>query len=99
MAYKEEAVKAKNSGPKHRRSAVVGSNKVIMMLGEGAEYYDLARDPGEKRPDALSQGTRTKLERALASAGAPSGDAVVRGDVQPFDQEQKERLRALGYVE
>jgi arylsulfatase A-like enzyme len=92
-------------GPAGRWSAVSdGRLKVIRIPrpgGEVLETYDLAADPGETRPlpdGAADPAARARLLRALleftdqeAGAGAvlPSAEEL---------EEQRERLRSLGYV-
>jgi len=87
-----------------------GSRKLVRLrTPEGLRYayYDLARDPGERRdrypadPQAAAD-LRALLDaypeqaearrRALLGAGAQAGDAAV-------GPEREARLRALGYVE
>jgi arylsulfatase A-like enzyme len=82
-----------------KKAVVFGGIKYIHSWSdrEWEEIYDLRTDPGERndlattRPDLLAQ-LRTLLERQLATgARVPSRDAALT-------DEEKERLRALGYI-
>jgi arylsulfatase A-like enzyme len=62
------------------------------------EWYDLATDPGEHRsappPASIAESVRTRaLERSRQDGTQPAGPSVC------LDPEQRERLRALGYVD
>jgi arylsulfatase A-like enzyme len=100
----EEPAKARFSELGSRpdlRSAVLGSLHLIAGV-DGAMLFDWRADPGEQRDlGAGGPGRGADLERALASwldhlAASPLRS---RAELQ-FDlsEEQKKRLRALGYA-
>jgi hypothetical protein len=76
------------------------------VLGPGA-LYDLAADPAEGRPIALLGGPdspeRARAEQlfsALQQAQGRLGQHDVTQPVRvPLDEEQRRRLRALGYTD
>jgi arylsulfatase A-like enzyme len=83
----------------HRRALVLGADKAILDRNGTMEFFDLAADPGETQPGALSPERRRRLVELLdetARRAAVDGDAA---PPQELDEEDKERLRALGYME
>jgi arylsulfatase A-like enzyme len=83
--------------PQHERAVVIGREKYIAASGLAGEFYDLAADPEEQRPDALSAADRDRLRRALAERTdhLDHGSAVPTS--APIDAETRERMQALGY--
>lgn len=91
----------------YRRAVIVGTDKAVFSLGdEPAELYDLAADPGERhdlaaeRPGELARlhelferrrAADARLRERLAATGFPGAATL-----QP---EERERLRALGYLD
>ena len=76
----------------------VGSWKYIEGLAEGRrELYDLARDPGERKNRFTEEPAR-----AAALADRVQGFRLAHprpGSAPAVSPEDRERLRALGYVE
>jgi arylsulfatase A-like enzyme len=81
----------------HQRQAVRdGRYKLIRSKGAGDELYDLATDPGEQhdlaeRARARSTGLTERMRAVLGS------EAPMRA--RPLTEVERERLRALGYVD
>jgi arylsulfatase A-like enzyme len=75
-----------------------GRKVVVASTGE-VEVFDLAADPGETAPLELDEAARAAaLERARAwwEAHPPPG---ADGEASPLDEDEQERLRALGYLD
>ena len=79
--------------------------KLTWIDDEHIELYDLIDDPGETRdvldsePEVVEQLKRRLLlwiEESGAAASVPRSETV---DLQRLEEEVKERLRALGYIE
>jgi arylsulfatase A-like enzyme len=100
-------------GRQHTAAIVRGMEKLVLLappwvaaLGRSGALYDLATDPGETRPVVLlggpssPEGTRAEelaaalleLQHRLAKAG------VTTPEHHPLEDEQRRRLRALGYA-
>jgi arylsulfatase A-like enzyme len=79
----------------HERAVVDGQHKLITGVDGEREYYDLAADPGEHQPAALTEAERLALERALEPLRAY---AARGGGGHEVDEDTKERMRALGYA-
>jgi len=69
--------------------------KLIATIGSGAEWYDLARDAGERMNEAAGQ--RSAVAAARAHVTAIRG-AVARSVSAVPSAEAQQRLRSLGYV-
>jgi choline-sulfatase len=90
---------------RHAQALIRGSSKLVTRRERNGRLqplvYDLAADPGERQPDPPSLVGRSAplLERLrrheveLARRAAPSSDH------QPVDDEMKEKLRRLGYLQ
>jgi len=86
-----------------RRAFVRGAQKLVLTEGEGADAYDLASDPDELRSVAGAVGglgaddwvapMTAEAERWLSERAAAEGADVSLSD------EQRDRLRALGYIQ
>ncbi len=67
------------------------------------EVYDLARDPGEIDNLAKDVGSLTEAQQELVtraeSLSRPGGAQEMVSEASDFSDQQRERLRALGYVE
>jgi arylsulfatase A-like enzyme len=83
----------------HRIAVVEGDHKLIQHKDGVQEFYDLADDPGERRPDALSPDARAALQDILATS-PPMRALAARGTVfaPPVSAETAARMRALGYA-
>ena len=68
-----------------------GDEKVVLHR-KGPRRFDLAADPGEARPELVASGPLVTAAEAHRSGVAPEADA-------PLDEETREELRALGYLE
>ena len=66
------------------------------MVGR-VEVYDLAHDPGETSP-LPSERFPALLRRLRAQKSALATRALLPGERAPLDEEQRRKLRALGYV-
>lgn len=75
-----------------------GSTKWIVSSRGAVEAYDLAADPGERRP--LTP-TADRIESAVARATAWWTAHPPQGTVndEPIDEETRRRLRSLGYLD
>jgi arylsulfatase A-like enzyme len=71
--------------------------RIPTLAGDEWELYDLARDPGETRnlfgAHPMQDSLQIILERWMAQAAAPAEPV----DIQ--DEETRERLRSLGYID
>ena len=83
----------------HIRALTGERDKVIRWTLEGREeYYDLATDPGETRPERQAVKARPLLRHLdLWLAAHPPRDALVAAARMPA--RLRDELRALGYVE
>jgi arylsulfatase A-like enzyme len=76
---------------------VEGQRKLIVASSGAVELYDLSTDPHERRPLSLTEEERAAaLERAETwwrENPPPAAGAVV-----PFDADEIERMRGLGYL-
>lgn len=86
-------------GSGHRASLVAGSRKLVLGIDGSRQQYDLARDPGERRPEALPQASRGELDLALERALARAGRDARREAAPEAAAELRARLRALGYLD
>jgi hypothetical protein len=92
-ASPERVVLTATERPRRKIAAMSGDFKLIRD-GSRDEYYDLAADPGERHPlTDRSQGPFARLERAIEQLASGSRD----GHTIDLSQEERERLRALGY--
>lgn len=93
-------IDARITGP-HRRALVVDGRKVIAgWTPEEIAYFDLATDPTEQAPDALTPEARTSLDDALAAeAKGLTATAETPSATLPVPEATRERLRALGYAD
>jgi arylsulfatase A-like enzyme len=62
-----------------------------------SEWYDLARDPGEKTNRPPADALRSSIEARAKDLALKSRSAAASKPVE-LSPEQKEKLRALGYV-
>ena len=80
-------------------TARVGSHKLVLDSTGGAALYDLSRDPDEtvdlhgERPELAAT-----LERRLQGWLRGLGDAAAAAEGAELSEEEKEQLRALGYL-
>jgi arylsulfatase A-like enzyme len=83
----------------HVRSLTGERDKVIRRTLDGREeYYDLASDPGETRPERQSPSARPLLRHLdLWLAAHPPRDALITAERMPI--RLRDELLALGYVE
>ena len=63
-----------------------------------AEWYDLASDPAEKRPAAPPPDVAEALRRRAVGRWVKGRAASASGNAVTLTPEQRDRLRALGYV-
>jgi arylsulfatase A-like enzyme len=69
----------------------------LKQTQRSAEWYDLARDPGEKESRPPAESLRASIEGRVKDAALKSRSAASRKPVE-LSAEQKEKLRALGYI-
>jgi arylsulfatase len=96
------------------RSAIRGSDKWTFLVRKGRPgvvvHYDLERDPGElaarpaagttRPPRELMQRLQRDPDRNATAENADAGEKLSGPKIDPrVSDEQRERLRALGYVE
>jgi hypothetical protein len=84
--------------PWHRAAVVLGSHKLMVAADGTRAYYDLAVDPGETKPDALTPADRGRLDQLLAQVPARKDGVRSAGKVE-LDAPAKERLKSLGYIQ
>jgi arylsulfatase A-like enzyme len=78
--------------PKGRQTALYSDWVKLISEGEKAELYDLKSDPGEEHDLALTQATAVAALRNQLARLAGDASAAV-------DEETRDRLRSLGYVQ
>jgi arylsulfatase A-like enzyme len=82
---------------------VAGSWKLMEHRTKGAELYDLASDPGERKNLAAERPQITQrllwIRRTVSASAVTRGEAVREVPEIPLDPELERRLEALGYVE
>ena len=78
-----------------RRAVVHGVEKAIVAGDGSRSFYDLAVDPAEQSPDALSPAARDDLQTLLTGFARP----LAPSESRPIDDTTREQLRALGYVD
>jgi hypothetical protein len=95
------AVATHGKGPTLRFAVSDASGQKVYLDAQGKVHrrYDLGADPGERTPlEGLpprpSRALEERARRALAGWGAPAPART-----QSLDDEDVERLRALGYLE
>ena len=85
--------------PRHLQSVVAGTHKLIVGADGSKEAYDLASDPHETTPGALTSSDRAALDEALRVAEQRAARHVSNAHTAPLDEQTRERLRALGYAD
>ncbi len=83
----------------HERTVITKASKLITDVDGQREFYDLAKDPGETNPDALTEETRSRLSARLAGFVAHVTERAAPASTREMDEETRERMRALGYQE
>jgi arylsulfatase len=83
---------------RHQASVMDGDRKVVVGVDGAPQWFDLSADPGERHPrrEPASDADRAllaTLERLRAEGGAKATERT------PLDAAERERLKALGYVE
>lgn len=93
----KQAVRSANHKLIH--TAATGTNAFGVPIRPGFELYDLATDPGEKN-DLYVEGSPLvrEMQRALLGWLTTAGATPSAEDVE-FTEEQRKRLRALGYLD
>ena len=68
--------------------------------GRGSEWFDLRRDPTERRPNPTHlEGTATTLRTALEARRQAIASRAGVAETAPVDAGMRDRLRALGYAD
>jgi arylsulfatase A-like enzyme len=80
------------------RTVVHGDAKLATTPADQEQFYDLARDPGQRDPNGLDPPAGAALRETLAGFRARAGRDAGRAQRRVLDEETRERLRALGYV-
>jgi arylsulfatase A-like enzyme len=88
---------------RHLRGLRSAERKLVSDARGRSQLFDLARDPGERRPlrarEAVAE-ARRELDRSLEAAQSFRDGLAARGAVRtPLDREMRERLEALGYLD
>jgi arylsulfatase A-like enzyme len=101
FAYSQRIPRPMDASPDHPHTdaLVVGPQKLIVGMDGDRETYRLDRDPEERHTPALDDGERVALERRLDALGARARQAVAERREKPLDEQTKEKLRALGYLQ
>jgi arylsulfatase A-like enzyme len=99
--FDDPSVDTKIHPKKHKAAITTRQWSYLVGRQGGAELYDLASDGGEQNDRAAAEPERVTAfqrdlqaqQRLLASVQRPKASATV-----PLNEAEKERLRALGYV-
>jgi arylsulfatase A-like enzyme len=88
----------------HLRALRAGRMKLVESSAGDRFLYDLEADPLESRDLAAERpeeaaALHARLEAERARLGLPAFDQIGRGAAAAVDEETKQRLRELGYVE
>jgi arylsulfatase A-like enzyme len=83
----------------HERAVITATDKLIVDVDGGREFYDLRADPGETNPNALDGDARTRLSTEIADFVTQTAGRTVPAATSAMDAETRERMRALGYQE
>lgn len=97
-AYAELPSTPAGKPPEQNRAVVQGDGKLATTPAGQEQFYDLARDPGERDPEGLDTTARAALRQALDGLRARAGHDVGTAQRRELDEATRERLRALGYV-
>jgi arylsulfatase A-like enzyme len=97
-AYAELLVDVVGKEPPQNRALVDGSRKIMLTPDGREQFYDLARDPGERDPDAFDGPVRAELVQTLDASRARAQHDVGTAERRQVDDATRERLRALGYA-
>ena len=77
---------------------VIGERKLIVDLDGTRHYFDRSTDPEERDSATLPESQQRQLDEALdrflAEIGVP-----FEAEVAPLDDDTREELRVLGYLE
>jgi len=84
---------------RHRRAIVRGDEKLLETVDGRLEFYSLGGDPAERDPDALSEARRAELQELLEQRSRSAERGATPRRTEPLDEEMRESLRGLGYVE
>ncbi len=83
----------------HQHALIAGTEKLIAGVDGEREYYDLAADGGETRPDGLPPERREALQGMLTGWLTALAEHAASGGATGLDEQTRERMRALGYGE
>jgi uncharacterized sulfatase len=84
---------------RHSRALVQGDEKLVEDVDGTDVFFDLATDPGERAPGKLPA-ERQKALREVRDALTAGTERNRFGEQRrELDQETRDRLRALGYIE
>jgi arylsulfatase len=82
----------------HQQGLIEGDDKLVVRRDGGVEAYDLDGDPEEREPNALDEARRTELRARLHAMTQDLGRRAGEPIIGSLDNQQKEGLRALGYI-
>jgi arylsulfatase A-like enzyme len=90
-----------NRRTSHERMVVVGNKKLIRDFDGGEQFFDLSRSPPEREGEVSEtekKALRDALDRFVEHV---LRDSAKEGSAEsaPIDEESREDLRALGYIE
>jgi arylsulfatase A-like enzyme len=81
------------------RSVVVGTHKLIVHPDGTTEAYDLAADPGETNPSALTAPDRSALQETIARMREQTSRSAAPAPTAALDVNTTERLRLWKYIQ
>jgi arylsulfatase A-like enzyme len=81
------------------RSVIVGTHKLIAHPDGTTEAYDLAADPGETNPSALTAADRSALQETLSLMREQTSRSAAPAPTVALDVNTTERLRLLKYIQ
>jgi len=87
-----------SKNPLHRSGVVVGDEKLVVRTDGAVEAYDLGADPAEQMPASVDADRQAELRARLDALKDELGKRAGEPIVGTLDKQQKEGLRALGYI-
>lgn len=85
--------------PVHAAGLVVGDDKLVVRRDGVIEAYDLSKDPSERTPQGLDEKTQAALRARMDAMNEDLETRAGEAVSGTLNNQQKEGLRALGYVE
>jgi hypothetical protein len=85
--------------PTHRSAVVLDRSKVIAWTDGRRDFFALADDPGEQRPNRVEASDRDALIATLDEMNQRVTRNRTLAEKQAIDPRTKDALRALGYTD